>query len=206
MKRIAGVTLALAAFCACALMLWGYSVQDRHTEAYRPGNLIRLRVVAASDSIEDQETKLRVRDAALDHLSEGLKVAEGLPQARSLIEEKIAAIEQIANRVLEEEGLSYTASARLCQGFAPARTYGEVYVPPGWYDTLEVVLGEGGGENWWCVVFPPFCFVDCTEPTAGRVALASKPSDEVQVRFWIVEALHRAKKTLGYLVVQGPGR
>ncbi|MBC7292767.1 MAG: stage II sporulation protein R [Thermoleophilia bacterium] len=229
MKRFGTVAASLIAVTLCSLMLWGYALELRCTEAYNSHSLLRLRVVAASDLPEDQALKLKVRDAVMALLSGPLQNAQDIREASDLVEKWVPRVQEEADRVLAENGASYHARARLCKSFAPARRYGSKYVPPGWYETLEVTLGQGSGENWWCVVFPPLCFVDCTNPDDGSAwqpvaapapsLLVEKPAGQgssatqarageeprVEVKFYAIELLQRARQRIKFMVAYVSG-
>lgn len=124
--------------------------------------VLRLHILANSDSAADQAVKLRVRDAVLDE-TEGLFSSAGtLEDAVASAAENLPAIEETARRVLEEEGYSYPVKAELTRMYFDTREYGETTLPAGEYQALRLSLGEAGGKNWWCVMFPPICV-----PAAG---------------------------------------
>lgn len=145
-------------------------------EAYTDGNLIRLHVVANSNSVRDQEVKLEVRDAILASTRELFKDAKNGDEARSIILANLNYIESVAEDTLRAKGIYDRAKAEYgCFPF-PVRTYGELTLPEGDYRALKVVIGEGKGENWWCVLFPPLCFneeVGGTEIGPGEVEAVS---------------------------------
>ena len=140
--------LALFLLCGCAR---GPAVSP---EAPVPG-VLRLHVIANSDSPEDQAVKLRVRDALLS-LMEGKQT---LQEAKRFLLENRSLLQQAAERTLEENGFPYGASFHLGVYPFPDRDYGDVTYPAGNYEALRVVLGEGQGQNWWCVLFPPLCIL-----------------------------------------------
>lgn len=119
---------------------------------------IRLHVIANSDSEEDQAVKLKVRDAVLKAAGELISV-ETAAEARGEIMRSGGALAEAAERTLRENGMDYGASLYLGRFDFPDRTYGNELYPAGRYEALRVVLGEGAGQNWWCVVFPPLCLV-----------------------------------------------
>ncbi len=141
--------------------------------ANAPQSAVRLHVIAHSDSLLDQSIKLSVRDAVLGAMGPALETAPGKAEAREQLLKNGDALQRAAESALQERGANY--SARLYYGDAefPDRMYGSHYYPAGEYEALRVVLGEGGGENWWCVMFPPLCLVDLEQ--AGEPAV----SDEI---------------------------
>jgi len=138
-------------------------------------NLIRFHVIANSDSPGDQELKREVRDAILDEVDDSFKGIVSLEQARKAAQDNLVQVEQTARREIEKHGKDYSVRAELGYFDFPAKTYGGFSLPAGNYEAVRVVLGEGKGANWWCVLFPPLCFVDIsnsvsTEPPAAKVS------------------------------------
>ncbi|HEY8449611.1 MAG TPA: stage II sporulation protein R [Bacillota bacterium] len=140
--------------------------------------LLRLHVVAHSDAAADQEAKLRVRDAVMAALSAipGLAGSGSADEAAALIAEHREILREAARRVLEELGSPYDVRVEVGPYPYPGRVYEGVWVPAGVYPSLRVVLGDGKGANWWCVLFPPACTVPpaaSPEPVGGPVASAA---------------------------------
>ena len=125
--------------------------------------LIRLHVVAASDSPEDQAVKLQVRDAILENLQEGLSQVTDVSAAISYVESHLPAIEETANRVLELAGVPDSVRVSLDLESFPKRIYDTFSLPSGIYQSLRVVIGDGEGQNWWCVIFPELCLPETEE-------------------------------------------
>lgn len=115
--------------------------------------LVRLHVIAVSDDREEQELKLRVRDAVLEYLSPRLVGAGDSGQARTIIQRELEGIRLAAESAAE--GRSVTVC--LSRERYPTKSYGDFTLPAGEYDSLRVTLGQGRGQNWWCIVFPPVC-------------------------------------------------
>jgi stage II sporulation protein R len=124
--------------------------------------LIRFHVIANSDLNEDQEVKLRVRDAILEDVGPKLSKSGSRDESLKILEENLTNIESIANRELSKEGEKYRADAILGNFNFPIKKYGTITLPAGEYKALRIVLGDGEGKNWWCVMFPPLCFIDIT--------------------------------------------
>jgi stage II sporulation protein R len=134
----------------CITVLCGFVMGESQQEL--SGQLVRLHVVANSDSDEDQAVKLQVRDAVLELMEPELQSAGGEDEAEAIISERLDDICRIAEDV-SGEGVSVT----LCQENFPTRDYGTFSLPAGDYTTLCIEIGEAAGHNWWCVVFPPLC-------------------------------------------------
>jgi stage II sporulation protein R len=115
-------------------------------------------VIANSDSGEDQEVKLKVRDAVGALMEEKLAQVNDLAESKAVISENLENIRAIAQDTLREAGADYGADAWLATVEFPEKSYGAFTFPAGEYEALEVVLGEGTGQNWWCVLYPNLCF------------------------------------------------
>lgn len=139
-----------------------------HTPNDHPG-MIRLHVIANSDSKEDQELKLKVRDGILKFM-EG---QDNIDDARQYINANIGAIEQISEKIISENGFDYPARAKLKVTFIPQKSYEDLTLPAGNYEALNVTLGRGDGHNWWCVIFPQLCLVG-KKDTKHKIVLKSK--------------------------------
>ena len=154
LKRV-GICLVFAA------AVWLFMLAaDRQT---LKRELIRLHVVAASDSPEDQAVKLQVRDAILENLQEGLSQVTDVSAAISSVESHLPAIEETANRVLELAGVPDSVRVSLDLESFPKRIYDTFSLPSGIYQSLRVVIGDGEGQNWWCVIFPELCLPETEE-------------------------------------------
>ncbi|WP_170291043.1 stage II sporulation protein R [Neomoorella glycerini] len=142
--------------------------------AYNSHNLIRLHVIANSDTTADQELKRHVRDAVLASIGRSVAAAGDIGAARQLVSHNLAAITAAAEAQIRREGQNYTVRTEFGDFAFPTRAYGDITLPAGNYEAVRLVIGAGKGENWWCVLFPPLCLVDA----AGKVtdaALTSRP-------------------------------
>lgn len=160
--------------------------------------LIRLHVVAASDSQEDQNIKLQVRDAVVGYVEEAMRHVMTLEEAKAWLEDNLPLIQQAANGVLSKLGLSHKAVVTLAQEAFPVRHYDSFSLPSGVYETLRVTIGEGQGKNWWCVVFPSLCLPAAGEDTrevAVGAGFSQKLTDTLtrqdgyQLRFYFLDVL-----------------
>ncbi len=141
-------------------------------------DVIRLHVLAASDSEEDQALKLQVRDAILAEYSERMAEAGEVEEAEECLLSLCRDIEATASSVVKEAGYAYTVRVEYGEEEYPTREYGEYAFPAGSYRSLRVVIGEGEGANWWCVLFPPLCLDMATEDAPEDDALAVGLSPE----------------------------
>lgn len=125
--------------------------------------IIRFHVLANSDSKEDQELKLKVRDEVIKYISPELDKSMSIDESREILIEKSEEIVELANEVIENEGYDYKVRVELGKENFPVKTYGNITLPQGEYEAFRVLIGEAKGQNWWCVMFPPLCFVDMTK-------------------------------------------
>ena len=156
-------------------------------------DILRLHVVAASDSEEDQAVKLQVRDAILGSLQEGLSDLTDVEKAKEYVLEMLPKLEEAANQVLSEAGFDEKATVTLTQEEFPVREYDSFTLPSGVYNALRVVIGEGEGHNWWCVVFPQLCISATAEEFAEESNFSDTMNDtltgQYEIRFWLLDKL-----------------
>jgi stage II sporulation protein R len=164
MKLRIVICLVIAALTATVAISAGYlgASANTATEAYVPDNLIRLHVVANSDSELDQQIKYEVRDAILALTTRMFRDLTSVSEAKAVAESNLKDIERIAESVVASHETSYSVNAELGVFAFPTKVYGSVTLPEGNYEALRIVLGTGQGQNWWCVLFPPLCFINIT--------------------------------------------
>ena len=133
-----------------------------------PEKIIRLHVVANSDSPADQQLKLQVRDRIISSMSGRLEGLKDISEVKSIVQGSLAEIEAAAREVIEENRKRYGVKAVFTEMDFPTRTYGNITLPAGTYQALNIVIGEGKGKNWWCVMFPPLCFIDVAHGIAAE--------------------------------------
>ena len=139
--------------------------QQESSEEIQQGiaeNIIRLHVIANSDSDDDQALKLKVRDGIITRLQSSLADAGSMAQARSELMAENSAIQKEAERIIQNEGYDYPVRVSLEQLYFPVKEYGDLTFPAGNYEALCIEIGQAAGRNWWCVLFPSLCFVDET--------------------------------------------
>lgn len=151
-------------FGLCCMLLFSLILvsSDNGSTGKVNDKLIRFHVIGNSDSEGDQSVKLHIRDEILQKYGPIISESNSRNESLQLISENLEGIEAIANSILKKEGKSYGAKAVLGDSIFPIKQYGNITLPPGEYTALKVVLGEGEGKNWWCVMFPPLCFIDVT--------------------------------------------
>ena len=192
--------LALAA----GALTWGAGLL-RDSKALEE-NLVRLHVVANSDSQEDQDLKLQVRDAIVAQLNGVMEELDSAQEAKEFLAEHLGELEDTANRVLQQAGSHLKAQVSLALEEFPTRVYDTFQLPAGLYEALRVTIGEGAGHNWWCVVFPTLCVPASSEgfqETAEASGLSSqlagtltREEGEYEIRFQFLDWLGQVKNWL----------
>lgn len=183
----------------CAVML-SFARFDARCDELRSG-VLRLHILANSDSDKDQALKLKVRDRILEVSSKSLSRADDINEAVSIAKSEIEIITEEANKVIKSEGYDYTVSANIEENFFTNRVYDDFTLPAGIYNSLTVRIGKAQGHNWWCVVFPGVCL-----PAAEKGELkrsVSKGSSRVaeyaegyKIRFKTVEIYEKIKNKM----------
>lgn len=153
--------------------------------------VLRLHILADSDSEEDQQLKLKVRDAILEESESLFSTSQNKADAMKIIVKNKERIERLAKETLQANGCTDSVTAELTEVYFNTRTYGEITMPAGYYDALQVKIGSGEGKNWWCVLFPAMCVPSATSVQMEDVLTAEEMNvleeDGYAVRFKIVE-------------------
>lgn len=134
-------------------------------------SVFRLHVIANSDSKEDQNLKYIVRDNLLNYMNEKCKNLSSKDNVIQYARNNLTEIKQIAKNTIKENGYNYPVTVEIGNFEMPTKKYGDISFPEGYYDALRVKIGKANGQNWWCVMFPPLCFVDSS---TGIVSDSSK--------------------------------
>lgn len=160
---------------------------------------LRFHIIANSDSTEDQELKLKVRDDLLENTAVLFEKAESKSEALELCRNNEDVIKEYVQKVIKEHGYNYTVEVKTGKAFFPTRTYEKYTLPAGKYDALKVIIGEGEGKNWWCVMFPSLCLPTSVKKnnisdvlTEEEINLIEK-NPKYEIRFWIVEKIQKLK-------------
>lgn len=155
--------------------------------------VLRLHILANSDSQSDQDLKLKVRDKILEHSKEYLSSAQNKLEAKNLSLSYLESIKEVAESEIKTIGYNYPVKVELCNMYFNTREYDNITMPAGRYDALRVLIGEGSGHNWWCVMFPPICLGAAKEETHLDSVLNENELDivengtEYEIKFKIVE-------------------
>ncbi|MCI8442323.1 MAG: stage II sporulation protein R [Provencibacterium sp.] len=163
-------------------------------------SVVRLHILAHSDEPCDQQIKLEVRDALLEQFGEQLGAAGDKRQAQARLSALLPQMEETARRVIAADDCDYPVQARQVRMYFETRSYGDITLPAGMYDAVQVRIGSAAGHNWWCVLYPPVCVYSA----ASSEQLSSLRSDEVaekspvyEPRFKIIEWIEGCKAAFG---------
>ncbi len=144
-------------------------------------SVFRLHVIANSDSKEDQDLKYIVRDNVLAYMNDLCKDATSKDEAILIANEHLDEFKQVAMDTIKDNGFNYDVTVEIGNFSFPTKTYGDISLPSGYYDALRIKIGSANGQNWWCVMFPPLCFVDVSSgivPDESKEELKNDLSDE----------------------------
>ena len=195
LKIQAVVFTVVVAAGACSVGAFAYNCSRVRSD------VLRMHVIANSDSDEDQALKLKVRDAVLERGAELFDGSVTADEAKAKIEPQKAELEAAAREVIEREGYDYPVSVNVVNEYFATRCYGDLTMPAGRYTAVKVVIGEGAGHNWWCVMFPPLC-LPAAQDRGGNID-AFLDGDELKVvessgryepRFKIVEIIEELRE------------
>ena len=202
MNRLISV-MALSLFLTMTVTAYSGSVQSD-----LQNNIVRLHIIANSDSDEDQAVKLRIRDTILREEGERV-LAQNKQDCIQKIKNDLPRIEEIANRVLAENGFHYSAKAVYGKFDFPKKEYKNITLPCGEYYGVRIILGNGEGHNWWCVMYPPVCMMSDSEAALSEKSkkvlkenLRGETYDvitgeNIEVKFRVVEAVQEIKQIIG---------
>ena len=187
-------------FAACLVMaVFSLCLWQQTNTVTAEDSLIRFHVIANSDSETDQAVKLKVRDAVLAHYAKELEACANYQEAYNYLSAHSEELAEIARQTLSQHGFTYGARVELGTDVFPTKSYGDLTLAAGEYQAVKIVLGSGEGKNWWCVMFPPLCFVDISqnvgiakfvEPDtdiSGGVVPANSGITEVEVKSKLAE-------------------
>lgn len=164
-------------------------------------NVLRLHVIANSDSVEDQDLKYKVRDSIINYMNNLGESCSSKEETMNIMKSNLSTIKDIAEATILENGFNYNVEIEVGNFFFPTKSYGDIKFPAGNYDALRIKIGNSSGKNWWCVMFPPLCFFDVTSATVPQESkellqenltdeeykLISESSQSSEFKFRIVE-------------------
>lgn len=179
MKKIKNLLIIiLLLFIYCIICAFSY-VNAVSTDIQN--SVFRLHVIANSDSDEDQNLKYIVRDKVLEYINSISNSSMTKDEVITLANENINEIQKIAENTIHENGYNYSVKLNIGNFSFPTKKYGDITFPAGFYDALKIEIGEAKGHNWWCVMFPPLCFVDVTSgivPEESKQTIRDNLSEE----------------------------
>ena len=190
--------LPIYALCTLiATLLIAVMPTDAEAQIYK--DTIRLHILANSDSDEDQALKIEIRDRLLDKYGRMLSSTESVSHAKKTVEDLISSIENDASEWIKELGYDYTVRTTLTEEWYDTREYDGFTLPAGYYTSLRVIIGDGGGKNWWCVMYPPLCTEIATERAPKDDYVIDYSKEEIhlitggryKIKFKILEDLSR---------------
>jgi stage II sporulation protein R len=177
-----------------------------------PEESIRLRILANSNTAADQKLKRDIRDEVNAQITTWVDELSTLSEAREIIRKQLPAIEDIVQNKLNDAGIEKTFSVELNKVAFPTKMYGDYIYPAGQYEAVLITLGEGEGKNWWCVLFPPLCFLDFengdavkenkegkSDKTETVSAEEADETEEIQTKFFVVELFDSLVSAVGSL-------
>ncbi|MEG1615057.1 MAG: stage II sporulation protein R [Oscillospiraceae bacterium] len=183
------ISLLIAFVLTAAISISGFAANCNGIEH----SVLRMHVIANSDKENDQKLKLKVRDAVLKEGSDVFSGATNVKEAQDKIEISQDRLLATAKRVVADEGYDYNVKIEIGKEYFNTRTYGNITLPAGQYNAVRIIIGEGAGKNWWCVMFPPMCLPGATQeseidavPKDGESRLV-KSDPKIDARFKIVE-------------------
>ncbi|WP_315081497.1 stage II sporulation protein R [uncultured Clostridium sp.] len=203
MKKVLSCLVVIIIFstlvlgCTSSTMVDNNSSEELNYEEVK-NSLIRFHVIANSDTNEDQSLKLKVRDEVINYLYPYLNKSDSLDESREIIKNNIEEVRSIAEKVIKENNYNYDVNIELSRENFPEKAYGNIVLPQGNYEAFRIIIGSGEGRNWWCVMFPPLCFVDESkakieyEKTQNKIKeeVNKKDSkDSIKIKFKVVEVI-----------------
>lgn len=170
-------------------------------------SILRLHIIANSDSNEDQELKYKIRDNILNYMNTLCLDINSKEEAISIANSHLDTFKKIALDTIKENGFNYDVSVEINNVFFPTKTYGDISLPEGYYDALRIKIGDSNGKNWWCVMFPPLCFIDISSgiiPDESKsfikenlnseeynlITIGDNSNSEINFKFKLIELLN----------------
>lgn len=195
--------IILGSIAVLGLYIWTVVLGNNLLQPSIASKILRFHVLANSDSAEDQAVKEKVRDAVGTYLQPLLTEADSLEETKEIVNEHLTEVIEISEQTLQANGYGYPVQASVIETSFPEKTYGSYTFPKGEYEALQIVIGDGAGQNWWCVLYPNMCFkgsvFEVVEEEAGealREVLSPWEyadvfdSGEVELRFKFLEFLN----------------
>ncbi len=176
----------IAAFLLSVICLSNLEISEQIDK----NSLIRIHVLANSDSQADQQLKLQVKDDVVRYLEPQLAQSHSIEESRQIIQNHLPQLEQTAKNTLQRLNSNYDVTLQYGHFDFPVKYYGGFSLPAGNYEALRMLIGEGKGHNWWCVLFPPMCFTDSATSASGKYT-EQTPEKKVVIKLKSVELLKK---------------
>ncbi len=195
--KIFNISLCFGLISAVFLSLASFNVSCEDLRK----NVLRLHIIANSDSLEDQSLKLKIRDEILNKSQDLFENVSDIETAINIANKKTKDFCDIANDVIRENGYDYSVTAQIGDSYFETREYEDFTLPAGFYKSLIVKVGKAEGKNWWCVIFPEICIPaaakgDLTDTVSQSSAKIAKENERYIMRFKAVEFYERIKKII----------
>ena len=198
-RNIFNIALCCGLISAIMLSMVGFS--NSCDEMYN--NIVRIRILANSDSSDDQQLKINIRDAVLNESKHIFSEIDTYDEAIAVTEDNLDALLECAQNKVMELGYDYPVGVSLRDEYFDTRVYDEFTLPAGTYKTVVFTIGEGKGENWWCVIFPQVCVGSCSSRLTDAISDDSSKyaynSENYQVKFKTVEIYQKVKNYFNFL-------
>ncbi len=196
--KIAEISIAIGLIVSIVFSVIGFGAECNEIR----NNVIRLHILANSDNEKDQAVKLLVRDELLSCGSSLFSGTVNQNNAEEILEREKGLLTEKANKVLSENGFDYKANIYLVNEYFETRNYETFTLPAGKYMALKVILGNGNGHNWWCVMFPPLCLPAASQKTETEIIFGEKGAEIItspvkyEIRFKLVEIIEKIKNNI----------
>ena len=211
-KVVCGILVITLLF---AVGIFRVDAENLNLQSSIEQKLVRFHVIANSDSASDQAVKLKVRDKVLQYISPKLKNSKSKEESEKILRDHDKEIIKIAEDTLKANGYEYKVITKMGKENFPVKVYGNITLPQGEYDAYKIIIGSGQGKNWWCVMFPPLCFVDITKGEVSykenekrmKQVLSTEEYDavdntrkknEIKIRFKLVDIFKSIEKKIQY--------
>lgn len=197
-KKITLITILFIVYFIVSAINYSHAIVTDISDS-----IFRLHVIANSDTIEDQNLKYKVRDSILEYMNTLTSTNNTKDEIIKIVTTHLEDFKKIAMQTIYENGFDYPVTVEIGNFEFPTKTYGDISFPPGFYDALRIKIGKAKGQNWWCVMFPPLCFIDISSgivPDDSKEILESELSEEefniisenddkIKLKFKLIEVL-----------------
>ena len=164
--------------------------------------VFRLHVIANSDSVEDQDLKLKVRDSLLNYMNEICSDCSTKEEAISLAHTHTNKFHEIATQTILDNGYNYSVKINIDNFYFPTKNYGDISLPAGLYDALRVEIGEAKGQNWWCVMFPSLCFIDISSGIVDEEAKENLEENLEEESYTIISDTNKTNIKFKFKIIE----